>query len=217
MKIQMSPLKQFLESITKITPPRGPTPAFTPVHIVTAILIIDSERSIGRIALSKSLKIGEGSVRTIIKKLLEKDAIAVDSIGGCNLTVTGASIATELKRLLVKRIPFDLTEMGITLPSYAIHVRSDVARIPLTKLRDIAVKNGTDGLVVFSYFKGRLTLPLLTDDVYKVYPKLATSLDESFRLIEGDSVIVGFSSEETRAEEGTLAAALAVISASLYT
>jgi len=213
MKDQMTPLKQFLESINKSSQPRGPIPAFTPVHIVTAILIIASEGSIGRIALSKRLKIGEGSVRTIIKKLLEKDVIAVDSIGGCNLTVTGAGIATELKRLLVKRVPFDLTEMGITLPSYAIHVRSDVAKMPLTKLRDIAVKNGTDGLVVFSYRTGRLTLPLLTDEVYKVYPKLAASFDESFRLIEGDSVIVGFSSEAIRAEEGTLAAALAVIDA----
>ncbi|HPC27186.1 MAG TPA: hypothetical protein PKX17_00510, partial [Candidatus Methanomethylicus sp.] len=67
-------------------------------------MIIDSAHSIGRIALSKKMKIGEGSIRTIIKKLVERGVIAVDSIGGCTLTETGNGIADELKGLLVKRI-----------------------------------------------------------------------------------------------------------------
>lgn len=209
----MSPLKKFLESVTRSELPRGPAPAFSPVHIVTAILVIDSAHSIGRIALSKKMKIGEGSVRTIIKKLVERDVIAVDSIGGCTLTETGTGIVDELKGLLVKRISFNLSEMGIDLPSHAIHIRSELTKMPLTKLRDVAVKNGTDGLVVFSYLGGRITLPLMTENISKVYPALASCLEESFKLVEGDSVLVGFSSDSIHAEEGTLAAALAVVNA----
>ncbi len=209
----MSPLKQFLESITKSEPPRGPAPAFSPVHVVNAILIIDSEQSIGRIALSKRLKIGEGSVRTMIKKLIEKGVISVDSIGGCNLTEAGVRIVSELKQSIVKRVPFDLTEMGIALPSHAVHIRSDLTKIPLTKLRDIAVRNGTDGLVVFSYGSRKIMLPLMTEDISKVYPALTSYLGNSFKLVEGDSVLVGFSNDAAHAEEGTFAAALAVLNA----
>ncbi|HRR53814.1 MAG TPA: hypothetical protein P5168_02210 [Candidatus Methanomethylicus sp.] len=176
-------------------------------------MIIDSAHSIGRIALSKKMKIGEGSIRTIIKKLVERGVIAVDSIGGCTLTETGNGIADELKGLLVKRISFNLSEMGIDLPSHAIHIRSELTKMPLTKLRDVAVKNGADGLVIFSYLGGRITLPLMTEDISKVYPALASYLEESFKLVEGDSVLVGFSNDLIHAEEGTLAAALAVVNA----
>lgn len=209
----MPHLKTFLDSLVKSEQPKGPAPAFTPVHIIKSLLIIDSEHSIGRIALSKRLRIGEGSVRTIIKKMVEKGIITVDSIGGCTLTASGASIISELKAILIKTTPFDLAEMDIDAPCYAIHVRSSIEKIPLTRLRDLAVRNGADGMVILSYSANKFSFPLMSEDLSVSYPGLELRLRKAFTMREGDSVLVGFSKINVGAEDGTFATALAILNA----
>ena len=205
-------LRSFIASITNLEQPKGPAVAYAPAHVVKALLIIDAEEAKGRIGLAKALGIGEGSIRTMIKKLVEKSVISVDSIGGCLLTPLGISIVSELKNLFVASAELDIKELDIQEPSFALQLRGDLSRVSLTKLRDIAVKNGADGMIIFCIKKGIVAFPQMADDISKTYPKLALSLKSKFKLKDGDSLLLGFSKDAAGAELGTLATALFLIS-----
>lgn len=209
-----TPLRSFFAQLMKSGAPRGPSPAFTAAHVVKVLLVLSTEKTMGRINLSRTLGIGEGSVRTIIKRLVERSLVSVDSVGGCHLTDLGKSLISELKRKIVATTEVGLDEMGITLPSYALHLRDvHLACLSLTKLRDIAIKSGAEGMVIFSVKDGHISLPMMADDVSKEYPKIANSLKSNFRLEDGDSILIGFSEDNKDSELAALSAAIFLINA----
>jgi predicted transcriptional regulator len=207
-------LKSFITQLTKHETPKGPSPAFTAAHILEVLLILDSEKTMGRISLSKRLGIGEGSVRTIIKKLVEQSIISVDSVGGCHLTELGKTLISELKRTIIHTTELSIDEMGIILPSYAFQIRGiPLVGLSLTKLRDIAIKSGAEGMVIFCVKDGQISLPMMVDDVSKEYPKIANSLKSRFKLMDGDSILIGFSKDKKDSELATLSAVIFLLNA----
>ena len=209
-----STLNSFIHRLTEAESPRGPSPAFSSAHILKVLLVLDSEQTMGRITLSKRVGIGEGSIRTIIKKLVDFSVISVDAVGGCHLTELGKTIVRELRSIIVATQPISLTELGIAFPSYALQLRGiPIPSSSLTRLRDKSVKSGAEGLMIFAFEGGRITLPMMTEEVSTVYPKTTVALKSAFKLAEGDSILVAFSEEANLAELGALSAALSVISA----
>jgi len=63
-------VKEILNSLIKEKAP-GPALTFTLLHLIKALELM-AEGPIGRGKLAKSLGIGEGTVRTIIKRLKSK-------------------------------------------------------------------------------------------------------------------------------------------------
>ncbi|MCX8181997.1 MAG: DUF4443 domain-containing protein [Candidatus Methanomethyliaceae archaeon] len=204
----MTKLKALLTELSRSEIPKGPSPAFKPVHIVKALLLLE-QGSMGRQSMSKMLGLGEGSARTLVKKLTEHALVYVDPVGGCNLTEWGKSIVNELRQTILSSKEFTLEEFGIQLPSFAIQVRGSSAfTIPITKLRDVAVRNGAEGMLVFNVKDSKISLPMIVDDVSKDYPKLVSMIKNSFSLENGDFIFIGFAEDRNAAELGTLAAAL---------
>lgn len=205
-------LKSFIGQISKPEAPKGPSPAFSASHIVKVLLILDSEQTMGRITLSKRLGIGEGSVRTIIKKLIEMSVISVDAVGGCHLTDLGKSLVAELRKSILATADIHIEEMGVALPSKAIQLRGiSLSGSSFTRLRDIGVRNGAEGMVMFVFKDGKITFPLMTEDVAKDYPKITSSLKSTFSLNDGDAIFIAFSKELRLAEQGALSAAISLI------
>ena len=208
-------LSSFISQLTKIETPRGPSPAYSPAHVIELLLILDSEQTMGRITLSKRLGVGEGSVRTMIKKLVESQMISVDAVGGCHLTDSGKLLVTDLRKVILATADVDLNEMGIALPSKAIQLRGlSLVNSHFTRLRDIGVRNGAEGMVIFIFKNGNFMFPLMTDevsDVAKNYPNITNCLKSIFSLNEGDVVFIAFSKELRLAEEAALSAAISLI------
>jgi len=196
----------------KTDTPKGPSPAFTPAHIVKALLVIEREQAIGRIVLSRELGIGEGSTRTVIKKLVERGLISVDSVGGCHLTDRGRVAVGALRKIIVANDYVDLAEVGISSPAYALQLRADPSSVPIIKLRDTAVKYGADGMMILTLKGGRLSMPMMDVDASEAYPGLMSALASRFRLREGDLLLIGFSESKDGAELGALSAALLIVS-----
>lgn len=207
-----SELRSFIATITQSSAPKGPSAAYTSSHILKLIMLIDKRGSMGRIALSKALEIGEGSVRTMVKKLVEAGILEVDSIGGCTLTNRGKSLAGELNGVIVSSSPLDLNSLGIGIPSHALHIRLGASITSLTRVRDIAVKAGAEGMMIFHYRGGTLAFPLMADDASASYPELADQIKGRFSLGEGDAILVAFAERAADAEIGALAAAIYLIS-----
>ncbi len=204
----LNDLKKLLDELVKSELPKGPSPAFTFVHFIKALLLLESA-SMGRQMLSKMLGLGEGSARTLVKKLLERGLVSIDPVGGCHLTEQGRSIVTKIRQKILSSKEITMEELGIKLPSCAIQVRrSLIPSLSITKLRDIAVRNGAEGMLVFMIKDSKISLPMIVDDVSKDYPKLVTSLEKSFSIKDGDFIFIGFAEDKMMAELGTLAAAI---------
>jgi len=201
-------LKTILSEFIKIYSPKGPLPSFSISHIVKTLLLLESS-TIGRQALSKMLKIGEGATRTIIKKLYDKGIIAIDPVGGCYLTDYGKLITKKLREYIISEKEADLKEFGIFLPAWAIHIRS--SHIPnITKARDIGIRYGAEGVLIFHFKNSKISLPMITDDISKDYPNTSKFI-RSFTLNENDLVIIGFAKDIITAEIATIAIAIHII------
>jgi hypothetical protein len=170
----------------------------------------------GRMTLAKRLGIGEGSVRTIIKRLLEMSLISVDAVGGCHLTQKGQSVVHELTKVIVSTGEIALEEMGITSPAFAAHLRGVAAVPPATKLRDAAVRSGAEGMMVFQGIGGKISLPSISDDISKEYPTVDAIIKSHFNPRNRDLVLVSFSKDPMVAELGALTVSLNLIYSLLY-
>lgn len=206
MTILKSIFKEFIHPII----PKGPSPAFSLVHLIKTLLILESE-SMGRQSLSRALNLGEGSVRTIIKRLSEKGLISIDPIGGCYLTELGLNFVRKVREVLISEKEIDLRPLGVNSPAWAMQIRPTTEMvINITKLRDVAVKNGADGMLIFSYKNFKISLPLVYDDISKDFPEINSFLSNSFKLKDGDLIFVGFAENRKLAELGTFAAAISL-------
>lgn len=195
----------FVQSLSKPSQPKGPAAAYTPVHMIKALFIIDSSKSIGRVALSRSLGIGEGSVRTIIKRLQEMSLISIDSIGGCSLTPVGREVLQQISKGMVASGQVDLSGMDIGRPAHAIQIRLDLSKHSVLKLRDVAVRWGAEGAILFHFSANKISVPTITDDLSKTSPKTYYELMSKFRLLEGDALIASFADDYPHAEMSALA------------
>jgi len=73
--------------------------------------------------------------------------------------------------------------------------------------RDAAVKTGAKGAMAIIFKDGRFTIPSVSSDVTKDFPKLAKQLIKVFKPGENDVVIVGGADAQHLAEYGAMAAA----------
>ncbi|MGQ9760084.1 MAG: DUF4443 domain-containing protein [Candidatus Methanomethylicaceae archaeon] len=204
----MSELKKLLDELKRSEIPKGPPPAFSSVHFIKALLLLES-KSMGRQTISKMLGLGEGSTRTLVRKLLKRGLVSVDPVGGCDLTESGKSIVRQIRETIISSREVALEELGIELPSCAVQVRPpSIPGISITKLRDIAVRNGAEGMLVFTIKDFKISLPMIVNDISEDYPMLATSLERLFSLKNGDIIFVAFAKDKNVAELGALAVAI---------
>ncbi|MBC7120199.1 MAG: DUF4443 domain-containing protein [Candidatus Methanosuratus sp.] len=194
----------FVRSLSKPSQPKGPSAAYTPVHVIKALLVIESSKSVGRVMLSRTLGIGEGSVRTIIKRLQQQSLISVDSIGGCALTQEGRNVLSQIKKGMIASGQMDLSGMGIAYPAFAVQVRLDV-KPSILKLRDVAIRWGAEGAIVFSASGRRIVVPSITDDLSQTSPLTYYELVNRFRLEDEDHVVAAFAPDFASAETSALA------------
>ena len=68
---------------------RGPRAVFTQVHVLKAMIAIGRAGSVGRGRLGTLTGLGQGEVRTLIKRLKDNDLIVIEA-NGCALSKKGA-------------------------------------------------------------------------------------------------------------------------------
>ena len=86
----------------------GVQPHFHEGHVITLLTLLLKEEAIGRKKLSERLGIGETSVRSLVKRLLQAGFIKVDRVAGAILTDKGRDLAEKLSELInVKRLGDD--------------------------------------------------------------------------------------------------------------
>jgi DNA-binding PadR family transcriptional regulator len=178
----------------------GPLPRFAESQVRRALEIIAERGRVGRKQLARELEIGEGSVRTILRRL-ETRGLITSSRGGHSITAKGRR---ELGRTsgYVRVDAGDLTvgevDVATIVKGAAAMVRRGIEQ------RDEAIKAGADGATVLIFKEGKLQFP---DGFLEVPQEVGKMLIEIFKPKEGDVIIIGSAKDEFTAEVGARAAA----------
>ncbi len=167
---------------------------FTKIDVLRCLLRI--EKPVSRSKLSKVLTLGEGTIRSILNILQEKDLLDSNNKGHY-LSAKGNTIVKKIRNNInMKKI--DLLNIFPTKKKIAIHIKNPDRIDKSYVLRDKAVKNGADGALILNYNK---RLRLCDSDSEEDF----SEIENKFDLEKNDLVIVTYADSYKLAEHGALA------------
>lgn len=203
-------LPAFLRIAEKGEP--GPSPRFGAAHALLAFIVIGSAGTIGRQALARSSGLGEGSIRTVLKKLQQEGLIATNTLG-CHLTPQGSQAYRSILGRISPMFPVEGASLTLGGSQVAVMVRSSASEVGSgIDQRDSAIRIGALGATTYAIKSNRFSVPGGSDDCEKDFPSKAWhKLREQFRPKNGDVIIVSGARGETTAKLGALAAALTLL------
>jgi len=199
-------LKVIADAASKIAP--GRAPYFMEAHVVKALSVIDNQGPVGRSKLAKTLGLGEGSIRTLIRHL-EKEGLIEISREGLLLTSSGQSLVSSMMSNLSKSIEIPRGSLTVGAFNMAILVRgaAGVVRTGLEQ-RDAAIMVGALGATTLIFSGGRMTMPSVNEDVFRDAPRIRGTLISQLKPQENDVIVIGSAPNRLTAEFGAIAAAL---------
>ncbi len=205
-----SPLPGLLKPLQNRVP--GPAPSFDSAQFVLAFLTVGASGGIGRSALARSTGLGEGAVRTVLRKLRASGYVGVDA-SGCHLTPSGVAAYTSLTRRLSGPIQVNRSKLTVGTSQVALSVTGGGRNVRGgIEQRDSAVKAGASGATT-CVMKGRkFAMPGGSSDCEKEFPDdVWRILREKLKPKDGDAIILCGSGDDRSATLGALSAALTLL------
>ena len=180
----------------------GRAPDYTPAHLLFALSLLNKRR-IGRKQLSEEIRVGEGTVRTIISRLTDEGLIEV-SRPGISLSSYGVLFFERiLSRLNWCNYPSTDLTVAENNCVVLINGASDGIRYGVEQ-RDQALIHGAAGATTLVMVDGTWVMPGADEGVELTLP-------ETMLPVDGDVVIIGSGDDEFTARLGALSAALPVL------
>jgi len=189
--------------------PPGPLPSYSSVHTVLVLLTIGEAGSVGRHALAGRVGLGEGAVRTVIKRLKSGGYVSTDA-SGCKLAPKGEHAYTELRKLIPRVVTLSKTDLTVGKVQYAVLVKKRSGKVRAgIEQRDSAIMNGAAGATTYVVRGTRFEVPGSSRDAEADFPSKAwAELREALRPENGDAVIVCGAAERQVSLLGAMSAAL---------
>jgi predicted transcriptional regulator len=200
----------IIEGVTRKIAP-GPTPSFNEAHVIKTLELIDNHRILGRIKLSKELRLGEGTTRTLLNHL-KKEGIIQSSRKGVSLSPYGEKIVSELKSRLSPGVVIPPSPITFGSFNVAILVRDSAQSVGSgMEQRDAAIKSGATGATTLVFSNNKLSLPTGEENLSKSLPLLHDDLVKKLNPNENCVIIVGSGESKEIAEIGAKMAAIKLI------
>lgn len=208
-------------------------PTFEKVHVILALFIFAENREgIGRYRLQKELLIGEGTAKSLIKKLNKDISFIMVTTEtkrkGHTLTQEGIDYLQRIKKIIpiIKECETSLLK-EIIIEAERIFTYFCLVKNALNKItdgvsqRDAAIKIDGSGATCLVYNGEKLVFPskkplinieadmIVNDSLYRFF-KSGLSL-ESVKLEKNDVIAIGSGDSPQKARLATLSAALTLI------
>lgn len=197
---------QLLNKLTERTAP-GRIPGFNPAYTLKTLHLI-RDGPIGRKQLSDILKLGEGVVRTIVKRLIDEDLVST-SRRGMQLTSKGITLVTRIRENIYGE-DFPVTDLTVSPENYAVLIRNSSNAVSTgLDQRDTALLAGAKGATTLVCKHNRLIMP---GDGTRISKEIQSMIKKKLNPSEGDAVIIGSADNLLLAEIGAYSAALKLIS-----
>ena len=148
----------------------GPSPSFTPPHILLVFLTISASSYVGRQSLAKQCGLGEGATRTVLRKLVDEGYVGVIR-SGCYLTRSGKVLAKAIGASIspVVSIPRSSLTMGEHQAAVALRGAGDSVRTGIEQ-RDAAIRIGASGATTYVIRSGKFTIPAGSSNCERDFP-----------------------------------------------
>ena len=183
----------------------GPIPKFTEYHLWKTLMILDTKEPVGRKKLSSMLGIGEGSTRTIVNILNDRNYVQIDR-PGILLNQKGEqfkeSVFFDVSPVVTSEVTINTCDCAVRIPFAAKRITFGCEE------RDIAIKSGATGATTLICKNGSLIFP---GSDYPVSENIERTLREKFQIDNDDVIIIGTADNPQAAECGAVSAALNVI------
>ena len=190
----------------------GPSRTFGSSHVITVLLTIGEAGSIGRGALAKQAGLGDGAIRTVIKRLKEDGYVLVKP-AGCTLSAKGEQAYGELKRKLPGTVRLSKTSLTLGREQVALLVKDEAKRVRSgIEQRDASILAGATGATTYTIKGSRFQIPGSSQDCEKDFPSGAWSeLRRSLHPVDGDVVIVCGSDDGRKSFIAAISSALTLL------
>ncbi len=191
---------------------QGPSPGFTREHTLLAFLTLGASKSMGRQTLAAESGLGEGSMRTILKKFRRAHLVEIGS-AGIRLADAGIRANQAILKALTPPVVLQGSTLTLGKKQAGTLVRSAGGSVSSgIQQRDAAIRFGADGATTYVYRGGKFTVPGESSDCERDFPsKTWSTLRGEFGPSSGDAIIVCGARDETTAKLGALSAALTLL------
>jgi len=187
-------------------------PAFKPHQAAVALIMIGREQPLGRYELCDKMSIGEGSARTLLKRLTESDYIEPEGKQGQRLTISGQRLFDEIIRDVPRGLMLDVKQLVMYDYAYANLVKGKASLVTDgVRQRDEAIIQGGYGKAGASTLvqkNVRLVMPPDDFHVLLAYEAETVLIIESLRPEDNDVVIIGSADDSKLAREVSMAAVM---------
>ena len=205
----MESLKVIEKVARKLAPGRSPT--FSEVHIIKALETINVEEAVGRIKLSKTLELGEGATRTLVKHLRNEGIIEI-SRSGIVLSDAGRRLLSALRSKIGREMEVPKSSLTVGSFNVAVLIRDEADMVTYgLEQRDAAIKAGASGATTLVFSHNRLAMPGISEDVFQNIESIHDMLISRLKPEENDVIIIGSADDRLTAEFGAKAAVLELL------
>jgi predicted transcriptional regulator len=179
-------------------------------HIFYALELI-AEKPIGRNKLAKKLDVGDGAVRTIIRRLQDSGLI-VTSRAGCLLTDKGLNVWKNFKAVFPRREELGKTALTTSAYSYTFLVKNKGDRVKSgIDQRDAAIMGGARRALVIVFKNGSLMIESISNSLEKDFPEAADVILKDLKPEDNDVIIIAGADSLLKAARGAFAASWVLI------
>jgi hypothetical protein len=187
-------------------------PAFKPHQAAVALIMIGREQPLGRYELCDKMSIGEGSARTLLKRLTEADYIEPEGKQGQKLTSSGQRLFDEIVRDVPIGLMLDVRQLAMYEYAYANLVRNKASLVTDgVRQRDEAIIQGgygKAGATTLIQRDIRLVMPPDDFHILLAYEAETLLIIESLRPENQDVVVIGSATDPNLAREVSMAAVM---------
>jgi DNA-binding MarR family transcriptional regulator len=201
----MEPLSALRQVVAKLAP--GRSPSYTEAHVLKAMELLGAGDGIGRQQLARELRLGEGTIRTMVSRM-KRLGLVEATRGGMSLTEEGREVLAEVNQVFSSsEIP--KTSLTVGSNNHAVLVRGASAKVILgIEQRDAALIAGALGATTLICEGGGLLIPGTSEELD---PETRRLILARLSPGEGDAIIIGSSGDPYLAELGAKTAALELL------
>lgn len=187
-------------------------PAFKPHHAAVALILIGREQPLGRYELCGKMSIGEGSARTLLKRLTEANYIQPEGKQGQKLTPKGTKLFDEISKEVPTSLSLDIRSLVMYEHAHASLVKRKASKVTDgVRQRDEAIIQGgygKAGATTLIQKSVRLVMPPDDFHILLEYEAETVLIIESLRPEDGDVIVIGSADDSNLAREVTMAAVM---------
>ena len=179
---------------------RGAYPEFTLEDAIATLFLLKTPR--GRKQISEELDLGEGSVRTLLKKLAKLELIESKQKGHY-LSENGLKVLSQITVLFSEPLEVEKVE---NMPTYALLIKNP-PQFKSIELRDEAIRYFAKGAMILVCKDSEIIFPEDGRPLKETLPKLAEDL-KKLNPEEGDLIVVTWAEDKADAIKSAIHVAL---------